>query len=275
MNSTKTVTVNPWVNATINSKQISKKSVSSGINEYSFAKQGLGPCIIFASLGYYVYHHSGNAICNKDLIFSIGFLIYVFLANALAFNGNKLQLDQLKRKKIQFQPMGKHSLGRGEFINKTSFLIYFAVAKLLMVLIPLVMMFTAPTEIATMLAPSLVVVLAQAVAEQSTAECHDVLRIAVPIAYSTYRLFGPLEVWALASYSSYLEQGVGENSSMYYVLNLGVAWANLVFAAYNLFGFLILRALPVYFDKDETPRVEMAYTLLPIPKKSTRNSKTV
>ena len=51
-----------------------------------------------------------------------------------------------------------------------------------------------------------------------------------------------------------------------YAFSLGLAWANLVFTAWNLFGFLLLRALPVYFDKEETPTVEFAYTLLPIPK---------
>merc|ERR1712038_173557 len=110
------------------------------------------------------------------------------------------------------------------------------------------------------------VVIAQAVAEPSTAGCHDVLRMAVPIGYSAYRLIGPLQSWAVDSYSLYLKQVEGGN--WVYAFNAGLAWVNLLFAAYNLFGFLILRALPLYFDKDETPRVEMAYTLLPIPQKN-------
>jgi len=288
MTATNTTTVNPWVNPTITGTSSSNKTSETSaapeqiiVREYSFAREGLVPCTIFAALGYGVHRHSGDAIANQDWIFSIGFLLYVFAANAIAFNGNQLQLNQWKQRNIRFQPMGQHSLGRGEFITEPSFLIYFAVSKMLGVLVPLVMMVAAPTEIATMLAPSLAVLLVQAVAEQSTVECHDVLRMAVPIAYSTYRLFGPLQVWAVASYDLYLDQSAGEEeessrssmSAMYHVLNLGVAWANLLFGAYNLFGFLILRALPVYFDKDETPRVEMAYTLLPIPKKN--NIKTI
>ena len=36
--------------------------------------------------------------------------------------------------------------------------------------------------------------------------------------------------------------------------------------SYNLFVFLLLRVLPLYFDKIKTPPVEMAYTVVPIPK---------
>ena len=64
----------------------------------------------------------------------------------------------------------------------------------------------------------------------------------------------------------------GDGQQDVYAFSLGLAWANPVFTAWNLFGFLLLRALPVYmyFDKGvETPtgaRGGVAYTLLPIPK---------
>jgi len=57
---------------------------------------------------------------------------------------------------------------------------------------------------------------------------------------------------------------------MILAFNCFLAWMNLAFGAYNLFVFLLLRALPLYFDKDETPRVEFEYTLIPIPKKTHR-----
>uniref|UniRef100_A0A7S3Q560 DUF7733 domain-containing protein n=1 Tax=Chaetoceros debilis TaxID=122233 RepID=A0A7S3Q560_9STRA len=243
-----------------------RTSDSPKITEYSFASEGLAPCAIFALLGYYVHSHSGDAVSNSDLLFSIGFLAYVVVANTIAFENNQLQFNHLKENMIQFEPMGKHSLGRGQFITEKSFLIYFVLSKVLGFLIPLVMIFAAPTEIATMVTPSLVVVIAQAVAEPSTAGCHDVLRMTIPIGYNAYRLYGPLQTWAIDSYGLYLEHATG--GSWVYAFNVGLAWVNLVFAAYNLFGFLILRALPLYFDKDETPRVEMAYTLLPIAKKN-------
>lgn len=224
------------------------------------------PCALLTMLGYLLVSRSGDAVTTGDLAFSIGYLAYVFVANVISFNSNTLQLSQYEKNNISFEPMGAHSLGRGQFINEGSFLVYFGLSKIIGFLIPLLMVFAGPSDIAVMLTPSLVVVLAQAVAEQSTGSFHDVLRIIVPIGYSSYRLFGPLKLWALDSWILYLEkQPAGE---FIYTFNFLLAWANLVFAVWNLFGFLLLRALPLYFDKEETPRVEMAYTLLPLPKKN-------
>lgn len=234
--------------------------------KYSFSSDALVPCTIFALLGYFAYRRSSNLVSNANLIFSIGFLVYVFVANAVSFDSNIAQFIQMKKNKIDFEPMGKHSLGRGKFITKKSFLIYFAISKAMGLMIPLIMIYTCPDDVVAMVTPSLITLCAQAVAEQSTATFHDVLRIAIPFAYSAYRLFGPLQLWAFESYSLYVKNP-GE---FVYVFNCGLAWLNVVFAAYNLFVFLLLRTLPVYFDKNETPRVEMAYTLLPLPKKQTR-----
>lgn len=258
-----TNTTNPSSSAHCSKDSESPKTII--INEYSFAREGLVPCSVLALLGYYVHSRSGDAVSGSDLLFSFGFLSYVVLANAIAFDSNQLQFDRLKRNKVQFDPTGKHSLGRGQFITKKPFLIYFGLFYVLCFFVPLVMIFVAPMDIATMVTPSLLLLIAQTVAEPSTAGCHDVLRMAVPIGYMAYRLFGPLQTWAIDSYALYLEQAGG---GWIYGFNTGLAWANLVFAAYNLFGFLILRVLPLYFDKDETPRVEMAYTLLPIPQKN-------
>jgi len=224
------------------------------------------PCLVLTMLGYFLVSRSENAVTTGDLAFSIGYLAYIFVANVVSFNSNKLQLSQYEKNNISFEPMGAHSLGRGQFINEGSFLVYFGLSKIIGLLIPLILIFAGPSDVAVMLTPSLVVVIAQAVAEQSTGSFHDVLRIIIPIGYSSYRLFGPLKSWALDSWILYLEkQPTGE---FIYTFNFLLAWANLVFAVWNLFGFLLLRALPLYFDKEETPRVEMAYTLLPLPKKN-------
>jgi len=225
------------------------------------------PCLLLTMLGYFLVSRSGAAVTTGDLTFSIGFLAYIFVANVVSFNSNKLQLSYYAKHNIAFEPMGAHSLGRGQFINEGSFLVYFGLSKIISLLIPLVMILAGPSEVAVMVTPSLIVVLAQAVAEQSTGSCHDVLRIMIPIGYSAYRLFGPLTSWALESWILYLEQQPTGEFTIY-TFNVLVAWADLLFAVWNLFGFLLLRALPLYFDKEETPRVEMAYTLLPFPKKN-------
>merc|ERR1711862_384998 len=131
--------------------------------------------------------------------------------------------------------------------------------------------FVGPSDVAVALVPSVIQVIGQAIAESATATFHDVLRILVPIAFMTHRLFGPVMIWALDSWSLWSsqkqqQQEDGEVFTLYYYVytfNLVLAWTNLAFTAWNLFGFLLLRVLPVYFDKEDTPTVEFAYTLLP------------
>jgi len=226
-------------------------------------------------LGYFLVSRYGNAETTADLAFPIGFLAYINVANFVCFDSNKLQLSQREKNKIPLDPMGKDSLGRGQFITESSFLIYFGVSKIISLLIPLIMIFVGPRDIAVMVTPSLVIVIAQFVGEQSTGTFHDVLRLLVPIGFVSYRLFGPDTTWAFDAWSLWLQkEQAGEFSSSsnygyyWYTFNLVLAWINLAFATWNLFGFLLLRVLPVYFDKEETPRVEMAYTLLPLPKKN-------
>ena len=82
----------------------------------------------------------------------------------------------------------------------------------------------------------------------------------VPIGFNAYRLQA-LSVWALAASNDYLQ-----SSGAWQIFGSALALLNLLLWTYNLFGFLLLRVLPVYFDKQDTPQVEMAYTMIPIPK---------
>ena len=88
---------------------------------------------------------------------------------------------------------------------------------------------------------------------------HDVLRILVPIGFNAYRL-KPLCRWV------YLASMISPDSGPWYVAALFLSVINLVLWSYNLFIFLLLRVLPIYFDKIKTPPVDMAYTVVPIPK---------
>jgi len=231
------------------------------------------PCVLMTSLGFFLFSRYGTAVTTADLAFPVGYLTYIYVANIVCFDSNKLMLSQREKNNIPLEPMGKDSLGRGQFITESSFKIYFGISKILSLLIPLVLIFTGPSDVAVMVTPSLIIVLAQFVGEQSTGSFHDVLRVLVPIGFVSYNLFGPVTSWACDSWSLWLQkQQAGEFSpdnygDYWYTFNLILAWVNFAFVAWNLFGFLLLRVLPVYFDKEETPRVEMAYTLLPLPKK--------
>ena len=95
---------------------------------------------------------------------------------------------------------------------------------------------------------------------------HDVPRILVPIGFNAYRL-KPLYRWV------YLATMISKDSAPetldhldWYVAAMFLSVINLVLWSYNLFIFLLLRVLPIYFDKIKTPPVDMAYTIVPIPK---------
>lgn len=228
--------------------------------------------LVMTALSYFLILRYGNAVTKSDLVFPVGFLAYFFVANAVSFDSNKLYLARLEKDNIPFEPMGKHSLGKGQFITETSFLVYFGVSKIMSFLMPLVLIFAGPSDVAAAATPSVLQVIGQAIAEPATATFHDVPKILVPIAFQTHRLFGPGAAWALDSWikwSQKQEDGEFANGGYYvYTFNLVLAWVNLAFTAWNLFGFLLLRALPVYFDKEDTPTAEFAYTLLPLPKKN-------
>lgn len=233
------------------------------------------PSLVFIALGYFLILHYGDAVTQSDLLFPVGFLAYIFIANIVCFDSNKLYHAKLEKNNIEFEPMGKHSLGKGVFITETSFLVYFGVAKVTSFLAPLVLIFAGPSEIASSVTPSILQVIGQAVAEPATATIHDVPKILVPFVLQAHRFFGPCLVWALDSWIKYNTNnntGGGEDNH-WYTFNLLLAWANLVFTAWNLFVFLPLRVLPLYFDKEDSPTVEFAYTLLPLPKKNKISSK--
>ena len=59
----------------------------------------------------------------------------------------------------------------------------------------------------------------------------------------------------------------------WYGFACGLSIINTVMWFYNLFGFLLLRVLPVYFDKIDTPPVEMAFLMIPYPKRKSFTSK--
>mmetsp|Transcript_44901 Transcript_44901/g.66038 ORF Transcript_44901/g.66038 Transcript_44901/m.66038 type:complete len:248 (+) Transcript_44901:271-1014(+) len=199
----------------------------------------------------------------KDLIFSVGYLLYIHAANFISFKSNRLQISQRQGRPLD--PFGEDSLGHGQFILQVSFKRYIRFFEVIAVLFPLILIFGSPSEVSVTAVPSIVTLIGQAIGEQSTVLFHDVLRILVPIGYNAYRVNGPLPTWVLSSYTLFRAHH-SKNFFDWYTLNFILALVNILFWTWNLFVFLLLRVLPVYFDKEKTPRVEMAYTLLPLPK---------
>jgi hypothetical protein len=192
-----------------------------------------------------------------DLIFAFAYTIYIWSANAICFNSNRLALAR-KRPIL--------TLGQGQYAGLPAFRSYMICFQIATVLIPLFTICIAPAEVAGPAVSPLVLLLIQVANESSTHEFHDTLRILVPIGFNTYRL-KPLLAWVTGAIAS------SSPTPSWHCFGVLLAVVNLAMWAYNLFIFLLLRTLPVYFDKEYTPVVEMAYTVVPVPVKLTQKPK--
>ncbi|OEU12850.1 hypothetical protein FRACYDRAFT_244123 [Fragilariopsis cylindrus CCMP1102] len=200
---------------------------------------------------------SKQFIPASDAIFIVAYPAYIYLANAICFNSNELALSQKNDE-------GKGGatvdpLGHGQFRGKVAFTRYMIGFQVLTVLFPLSLVAFAPLEISGGAISPLVLLLAQIATEHLTKYFHDVPRFLTPVGFNVYRLKS-LWHWVETAYLL-----VPSNHPWYYV-GVTLSGINLVMWSYNLFVFLLLRTLPIYFDKVYTPPVEMAYTLVPIPK---------
>jgi len=199
---------------------------------------------------------SKQFIPASDTIFIVAYPAYICLANAICFNSNELALS---RNNGEGKGSAVDSLGQGKFLGKVSFRRYMIGFQVVTVLFPLLLLVFAPLEISGGAISPLVLLLAQIATEKLTTYFHDVPRILTPVGFNAYRL---KSLWHWVETAYLLVPG---NHPWYYV-GVTLSGMNLVMWSYNLFVFLLLRTLPIYFDKVYTPPVEMAYTLVPIPK---------
>jgi len=230
--------------------------------------------LVFSGLAAMTFYMHKNTFPLVDVAFGVGYLAYIYLANRICFNSNKLQLLQLKE---PLDPMGRHSLGKGMFKKQPAFKSYMITFQLLTVLFPMVLLFAGPTILTAPIAPPLALLFAQCLGESTTGSFHDVLRILVPIGFNAYRL-GPLLTWFRHSIDQYQSLPFGSSSNkdiIWITMNTLLATTNLALWSYNLFIFLLLRVLPVYFDRVDTPLVEMKYLLAPIPKTTSKDTKNI
>jgi hypothetical protein len=210
---------------------------------------------------YLTFQFVQNYLPATDLIFGVSFLAYINLANTICFQSNKLALSQKKG-------MKPDSLGRGIFLGKPSFSIYmrmFFVFTFLLPIVSCIYYFSRDERIMRPIISPTILLLLQIFGEATTTSHHDICRILVPIGFNAYRLISLMN-WTKEAIAMYVSSS-STTSSLGYELALALAIINTVMWFYNLFGFLLLRVLPVYFDKDETPPVEMAYLLIPYPAK--------
>ena len=210
--------------------------------------------------GIAVFFISKYSIPAFDFGFCLGFPTYIWLANTICFDCNRLALS-LNR------PI--ESLARGQFRGKPSFTMYMTCFQVMTVMLPLLFIISAPLAVASKAVSPLVLLLVQVMMENSTQKFHDALRILVPIGFNAYRL-KPLISWVVVAIEMLHDD---EQEIMWRIIGLVLAVINLAMWTYNLFIFLLLRVLPVYFDPEYTPSIEMAYTVMPIPKTNMNEQK--
>jgi len=215
---------------------------------------------LFVFFGIAVFLILKYSIPTLDFCFCLGFPTYIWLANTVCFDCNRLALS-LNR------PV--ESLARGQFRGKPSFKMYMTCFQVMTVMLPLVFIILAPLAVASEAVSPLVLLLVQVMMENSTQKFHDALRILVPIGFNAYRL-KPLISWVVVAIEMLHDD---EQEIIWRIFGLVLAVMNLAMWTYNLFIFLLLRVLPVYFDPEYTPAIDMAYTVMPIPKKNTSEQK--
>ena len=246
-----------------------------------------------------------------DLAFAIAFPAYLMTANALRFDGNKIEQ--------RFQPLLRE--GRGRWFKR-----YVASYALFGLALPTPFVFFAPRAVAVAAAPHLfltaiqvrvshsaprttrhasrVPCVARAATDRKRAwrprpvhspsipaptawQCameglttHSrfapLLRLAVPIGFNTYRL-GTLGAWcAAAAATAGATRGAPAWALAWAWGALALAVGNLLLWSYNLFVFLLLRVAPQYLDPVQfgAPPVDWKWALLPLaPEKAVLPSK--
>jgi len=214
------------------------------------------PVLVAAGLSAFLL--SKHSIPTSDIIFAVAYPVYIYLANTLCFHSKELALSR-----------GRviDSLGHGQFLDNRTFQRYIQTVGFLTVLLPLLFVWVAPKEVTSGAISPLILLVVQIAMENTSKRFHDVPRILVPVGFNAYRLKS-LYYWVETAMMVVVVPKDHTNRYWYYA-GLALSLINLVVWIYNLFVFLLLRTLPVYFDKDYTPPVEMAYAIVPIPKTST------
>ena len=197
-------------------------------------------------------------IPRTDRVFSIGYPLYLYLANRCRFAKNAPSLVKFggggKEDGVGFQKLPLLREGSGPW-----FKIYVSTFAIIGVLVPLLTLLLAPQPIAEAAAPHLYLTLCQVMLEamMTGPKVHSFIELLNPIGFNAYRLLC-LKTWLMVasrtvvtSRSTYFSGG-----SLWEVFGFALALANTILWSYNLFVFLFLRIVPQYLDRNKFPDVD-------------------
>lgn len=210
-------------------------------------------------LAFVVFAFVRYSITKRDFLFGMFYPLYLMVINQFRFDQN------LPNANLPFVPLLRE--GRGPWFGR--YVLFFGLTG---VIVPFLYLLSAPLHLGQLAAPHFFLVSMQVFVEvlSQTQTCHALVRLLVPIGFNAYRV-PVLMDWVADSghsVSSIISAGSTSLSAENIVAytGYGLAILNLVCWVYNLFVFLLLRAVPQYLDKSNfgSPDVKWAGQLAPL-----------
>lgn len=187
-----------------------------------------------------------------DRFFSIGYPIYMYLANRFRFANNAPSIARFGGGNDVFKKLPLIREGSGPWFKK--YVLTFAGIG---IILPLITLIIAPKAIADAAAPHLYLTLCQVAMESKMTgpKFHSLIELLNPIGFNAYRLIC-LKTWLTVAYQSVVTSSTYFRCSFWEVFSLALALSNTIIWVYNLFVFLLLRTLPQYLDRNKFPDVD-------------------
>jgi len=197
-----------------------------------------------------------------DVLFSFGYAAYLLLVNRFRFDSNRLAQIQGRRRPNHDTTVPNNLdmqlIPDSEEPWFARYMVFYATIGLILPLGTIVM---GPRNMAVLCAPHLFVLCMQIIMEGllvMNENCHDLVRILVPIGYSAYRERS-LMVWCTEAFVATESAAEMIQEPWWYWWGLVLSVFNLVAWTYNLFGFLLLRMTPNFIDRQRSPTPEVSW----------------
>ena len=230
-------------------------TMQSNTNIHGLKSSELGPKLILPTI--LIVLAMTRPIPMTDRFFSIGYPLYMYLANRFRFANNAPSLVKFgggggKEDGVGFQKLPLLREGSGPW-----FKIYVSTFAIIGILVPLLTLILAPQNIAEAVAPHLYLTLCQVVLEATMTgpKVHSLIELLNPIGFNAYRLLC-LKTWLMVAYRTVVTSRTYVSGSLWEVFGFALALSNTIIWSYNLFVFLLLRIVPQYLDRNKFPDVD-------------------
>jgi len=227
---------------------------------------GVFGCIILATAAGISYMHFEN-IPNHHFLFAGLYPLYLGLINRFRFQRNLCARKMATRDSRVLAAPSMLFQGRGIWFN-----IYVNVFAVLGLLLPSIVCLAAPRDIAASAASHTMLLFSQVIVEiiSTGPFMHSQPKLMVPIGFNAFRM-ATLWSWVTRSWDIAQQTLNSNNLPVRASMKVWVATAfllglvNLVIWTYNLFIFLLLRAVPQYWNTTIFPTNEIQWKIQLFP----------